>query len=128
MAKVFGPCLSVFAKGSVKKAITFQKRPSGVSVIKPPVPAKKRTKNPTMAQAASRTVFKNLVKAWQAFTPEEKAKWQDEADWVGNRLSGFHTYMKAGTGLPFAALLDVLGFYEGDPCKRDFLLGSGLLE
>ena len=127
MAKVFGPCLSMSAKGSVKKVITFQKRPGGFAVIKPPVPPRAKTLNPTAAQAASRTVFKNLVSAWQALTAEQKAVWNDEAVWVGEQLSGFLTFMKAGTGQPFVVALDVLGFYEGDPKKRDFLLGSGLL-
>ena len=127
MAKVFGPCLSILAKGSIRKSITFQKRPSGVAAIKPPIPAKKRTRNPTAAQAASRAVFKNLVKAWQALTAAQKSEWQDEADWVGSGLSGFLQFMRAGTGLPFVVALDVLGFYEGDPKKRNFLLGSGLL-
>jgi len=127
MAKVFGPCLSISASGSVKKTITFQRRPSGVSAIRPPVPPRGKTSNPSAAQAAHRTIISNLVSAWQAFTVAQKAEWQAESDYVGDHLSGYHTFMKSATGLPLA-VIDVLGPYTAaDPRRRAFLLDSGKL-
>ena len=127
MAKVFGPCLSIGASGSIKKTVTFQKRPGGVAVIKPPVPPRAKTTNPTAAQAAHRTVISNLVSAWQAFTAVQKDEWQDEADYVGEQLSGYHQFMKAGTGLPLA-IIDVLGPRDWtDPRRRVFRLNFGKL-
>ena len=127
MAKVFGPCLSISAQGSIKKAVTFQKRPSGVAAIKPPVPPRAKTMAPTAAQVAHRAMISNFVSAWQAFTAAQKSEWQAEADYVGERLSGYHQFMKAGTGLPLA-IIDVLGpMIWIDPRRRVFRLNFGKL-
>jgi len=111
MAKVFGPCMSISAAGSIKKTITFQKRPSGISVIKPPVPSRAKTLNPTAAQAAHRTVISNLVSAWQALNDNQRGYWDNVAKELGNNLAGYHEFMKAG-GVATMPLLRLIDYYS----------------
>ena len=65
MAKLFGPALSVDAKKTLGKAMTFQGRPSGPAVMKPPIPSLKSRKNPTASQQTQRNKIKSYVAGWQ---------------------------------------------------------------
>jgi len=73
MAKVFGPALSIEAAGTIKNAITFQRRPSGSSFIKRPVP----TGDASSSQAVIRAYVKAGVAFWRSMEVWEKQKWND---------------------------------------------------
>ena len=127
MARVFGPALSLAAHGTIGGTLTFQRRPSGYAVMRPPRPSAKSLKNPTAAQQTQRAVIKARVQAWQALAPAEKAVWEDAAAASGGQLSGYHQFMKTG-GAVEVNYTDVLATYAGsDPLLRDFTLGLGKL-
>ena len=127
MAKVSGPCMSTEAHGTIGNCLTFQQRGRGFAAIRPPVPRKSKTSNPTAGQTTQRLKIKALVESWQAFTDEQKAAWNAEAKISGDNLSGYHHFIKNGEATPLTTI-SVLGHYTGsDPQKINFLLGTGLL-
>ena len=73
MAKVFGPALGLAASGSVGKAISFQERKSGSSLIKKP----RHNQIPNTAQTLTRGYYKDAVEYWRAMEVWEKDKWND---------------------------------------------------
>jgi len=75
MSKVFGPLFGVDAKGTFAKALTFQGRPNGTAVIKPPRASKKSLENPSLAQSVQRATIARLIAQWQAMTVAEKEIW-----------------------------------------------------
>ena len=76
MPVVFGPALSIDAHGTLGRSITFQKRPSGASVIMVPRPSKKILDNPTALQQATRDYMKEAVEKWQLLSEAEKEQWR----------------------------------------------------
>lgn len=73
MAKVTGPCLSLGAKGSVGKALTFMRKMGGFSVH-----SKEDHKDAkSYPQLLIRSHMRDAVKAWQALTPSERGEWND---------------------------------------------------
>jgi len=73
MPTVTGPCFSLEAKGSIGKAITFQKKGKGQAAMKRPVP----TGGPSAAQSEIRGWMADAVAAWKALTPAEREDWED---------------------------------------------------
>jgi len=74
MPKVTGPCFSLSASKSLKKAITFQKRPSGSSVQ---IYRDPKETAPTSKQTNQRELFSNAVAAWNALDQIEKDVYND---------------------------------------------------
>jgi len=105
MAKVFGPGLSIAAKGKVGKGVAFQDRPKGPSMIKRPVASRKSLDQPSAAKQAQRTIIKNLVSQWQALSVLDKEAWTTLADRLGTALSGYHYFMHLGGLFPYFYLL-----------------------
>ena len=119
--------MSVEARGTIGDCLTFQKRGRGFAAIRPPVPRKSKTSNPTAGQTAQRLKIKALVVAWQSFTDEQKEAWNAEAKSSGLNLSGYHFFIRNGETAPLE-MISVLGMYSGsDPQKINFSLGTGQL-
>ena len=77
MAKTFGALLSIDAKGSIGKSITYQKRPRGNAILKPPKTGQTKLKNPTASQQVIRGYVDEAVAAWQALTLAQRQLWND---------------------------------------------------
>ena len=102
MAKVFGPALSVDAKGTIAKGITFQGRPKGSAVIQRPVASRTSLDNPTASQQAQRTIIGNLVATWQGMDSNDHALWDLMAEEAGLNIKGYHYFMKKGGVSPYS--------------------------
>jgi len=98
MAKVYGPLLSVDAKGTVAKSITFQNRPKGKAVMQRPVASKTSLENPTVAQQTQRALIKSLVEQWQALSSAVKDSWNETAKEIHYSGTGYHYFIKMGGG------------------------------
>jgi len=87
MAKIFAPLLSIDAKKSVGKALTFQKRLSGTAVMGYKYPVKP----PSGAQSIVRQVVKEGIEVWQSFAPDQKEVYNNYS--YPTRMSGYHRFM-----------------------------------
>ena len=110
MALVFGPLLSLAARGTVKGSLTMKKRyPLPVATIKPGARGGGYVDHVlSAAEIENRASFAKLVKVWQGFTGVQKDLWQSEANYVGNQLSGYHTYMAVGIAKPYEEIGEVV--------------------
>ena len=80
MAKTYGGCLSLDAHGSIGKCMTFQKRPRGSAVMKPPKSGSTKLNNPTASQQVIRNYVDEAVAAWHALTLAQRQLWNDFVD------------------------------------------------
>jgi len=87
MAYVRGPLLSLEARGSIAKAITFQFDGKGYQCRKIPIPRYQRTTE----QANQRNTHKASVKAWQELLDSQKDLWRAYSDNNGNK--GYYAFM-----------------------------------
>lgn len=94
MAKVFGPLLSVDAKGKIGKGIAFQNRPSGSAIMRNPVPSRKSLDEPSGPKCNQRAIIGLLTAQWQCMTQVQKDWWKTEAGKMPGNLSGYHAFMK----------------------------------
>ena len=94
MAKVFAPGLSLDAHGSVGKSITFQKRPKGNAIMKPPRPPRSALDNPSTAQQKQRNLIGSIIKLWQESPQSSKDWWNDQARLHRPGLSGYHYFVQ----------------------------------
>lgn len=94
MAKVFGPALSLDAKGTIGKILTYQNRPKSQTVMRKPSSSRVSLDNPSIARQAQRAVIGNLVRQWQALTPAEQYYWDYLADQSGLNIKGYHYFIK----------------------------------
>lgn len=117
MAKTFGPLLSIDAKGTIAKGLTFQNRPKGSAVMVRPVPSRKSLDEPSPAKQVQRALVRSWVVAWQTLNAGQKAYWDFIANQSGLRLSGYHYFMKKKSDAYF---LDrcLVGYWP-------FAMGSG---
>ena len=90
MAKVTGPILSLHARGSIARALTFREMKSGTHVRQYKRP-KKREDPRTNAQQFSRSYFAVIVSIWHASDPAFRAEWNDAAK--GYNMSGFNLFL-----------------------------------
>jgi len=79
MAKVFGPGLSLAAKGKIGKSVVFQDRPKGPVMMKRPIAPRKNLDQPSPAQQVIRGYYKEAVEKWHQLTVAERKQWND---WV----------------------------------------------
>lgn len=94
MAKVFAPGLSLDAHGSVGKSITFQKRPKGNAIMKPPRPPRSALDNPSAAQQKQRNLIGSIIKLWQESPQSSKDWWNDQARLHRPGVSGYHYFVQ----------------------------------
>lgn len=74
MAKVIGPLMSMEARGSIGKSLSFRNRGYFTTIAQRYIPTKnKKTKKQIKCQKA----FSILQKAWNNLTEEEKANWEN---------------------------------------------------
>lgn len=137
MTKVFGPALSIDAKKTLGKTITYQGRPTGHSAMKPPRSTAHDLKNPTASQSAQRLIIKNLVAGWQALPQALKDYWDYSAKFLGYPSSGYHLYLKKNgiEQVRISQLLDywpdykigLVGYWpfgEGEGCTANDISGN----
>ena len=96
MPKVVGPCFSLSASKSLKKTVTYQKRPSGHAVYPHSKPGAREPFTRSPKQAAQRAIIAALVAQWRAFTTSIKAAWDAEAKAVGFLGTGYHYFISRG--------------------------------
>lgn len=101
MAKVFGPALSIDARGTLAKSITYQNRPKGKAVMERPVASKKSLESPTAAQQTQRALIKKLVEQWQSLGSDIKDSWDEIAKKINYSGTGYHYFIKMGGVYPF---------------------------
>ena len=88
MPKVTGPLMSLEARKTLAKTLTFQRRPGGASVYgytKPKVPLTDR-------QLWQRNLIRWCVYEWQQLSDGDKASWEDLAK--GQGQSGYSYFIK----------------------------------
>ena len=73
MVKVTGPAMSLDAQKTLRKTLTFQRRPSGHSVFKRTIPHDPYTIN----QIKHRAIIKEAVSKWHQLSTSEKQQWED---------------------------------------------------
>ena len=101
MPKVVGPAFSLSASKSLKKTLTYQKRPSGHAVYPHKKPGDREPFTPSPKQQTQRSRIAQLVSDWQKLSDEDKELWNDAAKEVGFIGTGYHYFIhKGGAGLP----------------------------
>ena len=104
MPKVTGPCFSLSAAKSLKKTITYQKRPSGHAVYPFKKPGDRQPFAYSLKQLAQRDRIRQLVSDWQAVTAAIKTLWDEAAESAGFIGAGYHYFIhKGGAGLVVTA-------------------------
>lgn len=108
MAKVFGPALSIDAKGKIGKGLCFQDRPKGNAFMKNPRSGVGKLENPTPSQKVQRDIIAALISKWQSLNANQRGYWDNVAKELKNNLSGYHEFMRAKSvpTMPYSRLLD----------------------
>ena len=88
MAKVTGPLLSVEAKGSIAKNLTFSERKTGSQVRF----QKKQKDVLTSDRVEHRARFLEAVASWHALTEEEKLTYNQRAKDL--MMTGYNLYLR----------------------------------
>lgn len=94
MPKLNGPLFSLEAKGTTKKTISYQNRPSGSAVTKYSKPGTKNPFNPSYKQQNQRTIMALLIAQWQSMTDLEKLNWENAALIARTRAGGYAHFLK----------------------------------
>lgn len=94
MPKVTGPCFSLDAQKSMRKTITYQRRPSGNVVFPWSRPGGREPFAYSSAQWAQRAKVKAYVAAWRALDVNYREQWDDLAKELGEIGTGYHLYIK----------------------------------
>jgi hypothetical protein len=91
MAKVTAPLLSLDAKGTLAKKMTFQNRKGTNTVYW----NKGHSDNPSEASEIQRTWFREATQAWKELTDEQKQTYKDRAKAIKNEnLTGYNLYIR----------------------------------
>lgn len=99
MAKVIGPALSISASKSLKKTVTFQKRPSGHAIYRHTKPGDREPFTPSSGQNLQRSIIGSLVAQWQLLSQSQKEAWDREASSIGYIGTGYHFFIhRKGAG------------------------------
>jgi len=93
MVKIIGPGLSLSAKGSIGKTLTFQKRPSGHAIYPYSKPGSREPFESSPKQKDQRGIIGLITARWQCMTPAQKQVWEDEAKTIGFQGSGYHLFL-----------------------------------
>ena len=100
MPKLTGPCFSLSASKSLKKTLTFQKRPSGSSTYAYKKPGSRAPFTVSTQQTIQRDHFRHLVDDWNKLTRAQKDEWNEASEGVGYAGTGFNYFIhKGGAGL-----------------------------
>ena len=94
MAKTFGPLFSVDAKGTFAKSATFQNRPKGTAIIKPPRASVKSLQEPSLSKCNQRSIMAILVAHWQTMPQSERDTWNANAKLSGRQIAGYHYFIQ----------------------------------
>jgi len=98
MAKITGPAFSLSASKSLKKLLTFQRRPSGHAIYPHTKPGDREPFIPSPDQNDQRLKIKQLVEQWQSLSAVEKTAWDVKAKEVGYVGSGYHYFIHQNGG------------------------------
>lgn len=123
MVKLDGPCMSMGARGTLGKTLTFAKNRKTAYAKKHFIPANPKT----AGQLGVRMMVTFLTQIWSTLTEADKSSWTPFAELYG--LSNYHAYLKENCRrwalglLPAkntpiitgAATLDFSGWYTGTP-------------
>ncbi len=90
MAKVTAPLLSLDAKGTLAKKMTFQNRKGTNTVYW----NKGHSDNPSEASETQRTWFREATQAWNELTDEQKQTYKDRAKAIKNENQNTETIMQ----------------------------------
>ena len=91
MAKVTAPLLSLDAKGTLAKKMTFQNRKGTNTVYW----NKGHSDNPSEASEIQRTWFREATQAWNELTDEQKQTYKDRAKAIINeKITGYNLYIR----------------------------------
>jgi len=93
MAKVLGPALSISASKSLKKTVTFQRRPSGHAIYPHTKPGDREPFTPSTKQNNQRQIIGNLVEQWKILSQNQKDAWDREASQIGYIGTGYHYFI-----------------------------------
>lgn len=94
MPKLAGPMFSLEAKGTTKKTLSYQNRPSGAAVTKYSKPGSINPFESSFTQKNQRGIIALLVAQWQTMTTAEKLVWETAAKQAGALLTGYSQFIK----------------------------------
>jgi len=126
MTKVIGPLLSLSAKGSVAKTLTYQKRPAGDAAYQLTKPGDKNPFTPSWKQRNQRGIIGLLTAHWQCMSQAERDQWDQDAKDVNFVGRGYHYWLKkAQTNLlQYHGLVGYWSFNKGSGCQALDLSGN----
>lgn len=106
--------MSLEAKGSMKKTITYQGRGTGHAAIRYSKPGSKKPFTPSPSQRNKRMLYNYILARWQTLTDEQRAVYNDYVIDNGLAMSGWnYYYQQALKDLPgFLGLLCYCSFNE----------------
>ena len=94
MPKLFGPAMSLDAKGSLGKTVTFQKRPSGHTIYPYKKPGDREPFESSPKQKDQRGIIGLLTAHWQCMTEVQRTAWNDLATSLKLQISGYHYWLR----------------------------------
>ena len=104
MTKLNGPLLSLSASKTLKKTITFQKRPSGHAAYLYTKPGDVSPFIPSATQIVQRDLIGNLVLQWRILPLSYKVSWNQAAKDANYNGTGYHYFIHKG-GYNYSDLL-----------------------
>jgi len=127
MAKAKGPSFSLEASKSLKKILTFQKRPSGTALYKKSAPGGKAPFIPSVNQRNQRGIIALLVAQWQSMSPAERTSWENTAKRVDPGLTGYTYFLRTAQKnlLQYHGLVGYWGMNELDGAAVGDISGNG---
>lgn len=121
MPKLTGPLMSLGAKGSLKKSLTYQKTLTGHKVYKYMKPGVNTPFIPSATQRDKRMLFNLIVARWQTMTDGEREYYNNFVKNLGLSMSGFNWFFKeALKDLP--AYLGLQGYWSFNKIAGDKIL------
>ena len=93
MAKVVGPVLSISASKSLKKTVTYQRRPSGHAIYRYTKPGDRVPFISTASQNIQRSIIGSLVAQWKLLNQSQKEEWDRKANLIGYVGTGYHYFI-----------------------------------
>lgn len=123
MPKVIGPLFSLSARKTIRKILTFQRRPSGTAVCKYAYPGSVRSFTPSDSQVTQRAAMAALVTQWQGLSAAEKAVWDAAALAAAYHATGYHYFIHLGGVVVIE--LDYMEYASDALAQAAYLTSSG---
>ena len=96
MAKITGPLFSIDAAGNFASgAMQFRGGLRGTHAYRPAQPKTVNQAPATVAQAAVRTAYQQIVAEWRALAEQDKLAWDAAASATSTPITGWNLYFKS---------------------------------